>query len=490
MPSVMAIIGGDATGFNRAAEQVITKTQQVAQKVQSIGGKQINFSRGTGLASDPAVFVAEQSGKKVADTNAKLRAAEKAAALREVDDLRRMGKAGAEAKALGAKEGRNSARFMREAVAEESAALGLGSRRASALGGGLKLFGGMVAAGFIKRQSAELIDYASHVVATGARLRMSAEDVQAWDRALQQSGSSLKDAEPVLDRFNKSRVMALGGNARQSSAASVLGLSRDQLRTMTTGDLVKQAGLAVKGGANQEAVLAALQTMGGDGALKLVEAFQEGLGEKIDEVKESGSLLSNETAARLKDVGDRWSAMTQKITGGISELGGKLLSFFGNLGVGLLETMDVFAKMNVAFFKTLFTGGPSKALEVTQEIWNQEKKKDDERRDKLKEAEKGEPSKDVKVDVADKRREREEAALDKQVQREMEREMAENAKLGKHSVNSLQQMGGFMGNFNLAVGPELAAMNAQVRSEEHLRIIREQLIKKKETKLSGEEVEF
>lgn len=49
-----------------------------------------------------------------------------------------------------------------------------------------------------------------------------------------------------------------------------------------------------------------------------------------------------------------------------------------------------------------------------------------------------------------------------------EKDREANANLGKHSVNSLQQMGGFLGNVDLAAGPETAAMNAQIQSRDLL----------------------
>jgi hypothetical protein len=48
----------------------------------------------------------------------------------------------------------------------------------------------------------------------------------------------------------------------------------------------------------------------------------------------------------------------------------------------------------------------------------------------------------------------------------------------KHSVNSLQQAGTFLGNFAAAAGPEVAALNATVRSEQHLADIKKLLAKK------------
>jgi hypothetical protein len=71
----------------------------------------------------------------------------------------------------------------------------------------------------------------------------------------------------------------------------------------------------------------------------------------------------------------------------------------------------------------------------------------------------------------------------------IEAEMKENSRIGKHFVNSAQQGGAFFGNAGLAVGPEVAAMNAQIESRDLLREVRD-MMKKRKGGLTAEEESF
>lgn len=74
-------------------------------------------------------------------------------------------------------------------------------------------------------------------------------------------------------------------------------------------------------------------------------------------------------------------------------------------------------------------------------------------------------------------------ALEGDMLSEAERENKDEARFSRISRNALEQIGGSFGNSSITEGPEIAAMNASVRSEEHLREIRE--IMKKQNSRGG-----
>jgi hypothetical protein len=81
------------------------------------------------------------------------------------------------------------------------------------------------------------------------------------------------------------------------------------------------------------------------------------------------------------------------------------------------------------------------------------------------------------------------AGIDKDLAAAKKDARQEGAKFGTHSVNSQQQIGTFFGNFATAgatLAPEMAARNAQVRSEQHLKEIRDILKNQSATSSSVE----
>jgi hypothetical protein len=351
----------------------------------------------------------------------------------------------------------------------------------SFLGGGAKMFAGFLTAGFLINKTKAAIDHADALTAMGKRLNSNTEDLDAWDKALKTSGSSIEEMAPFLDKLNKNRVAALGGNTKQMDAASVLGLSTEQLKTMGATDLALQGGKAIESGQNTEAVIAAMQTMGGDGAIAFITALQDGLRQGIEDIKESGDAASATVTATIKSVGDRFTDITSALQTGF----GRLVSIFGPFAANLAESIILPFQVVGRFFGSFIKSGGSftEGFGAIGDLWEEQDKKQKEREAKIAEAAEPFAAKPVNVDVENKkelaRKEREEAKLEKQVEREMERRQKENAELGKHSVNSMQQMGAFFGNAGLAAGPEVAALNAQVEARDILREMRDIMKKKK-----------
>jgi hypothetical protein len=471
----MSTIGLDASQFNQAAERVVSKAKEAGSKVEKALSTRAKSPEA--LARQEAASWQKQQRIQMMDFEDAKRAREK-----DVRDQMRAHHTAQRNDARAYKMGQDEAQ---RAAAEVKKAQKT-SLADSALGGAAKMFAGYMSADFVLQKTKAVVDYASAIGGMSGRVKSSVVDLQAWDRVLGQNGSSIQEMEPVLDKFNKSRVSALQGNKKQAAAAKVLGIDESQLKSMTTTGLVMKAGKQLESGENQEAIIAALQTMGGEGAVKLVEAFQDGFESKVQKVKDAGDVMTATAIASLKMIGDQWKSMGDSLFSGFGQLVGSIGPAITNFVESKFDTVKGVASV----VGGLFGGGFKGAKDAFTDFQKAKIERTAEREKKIKDAEKPiEPKVDVKVDNMVKQKE--EANLRKQALSKMDQEIAENARVGKHSVNSLQEQGGFLGNYALANGPEVAAMNAQVRSEEHLRTIIDVLkTRKNRTDIDAEDVEY
>jgi hypothetical protein len=193
-------------------------------------------------------------------------------------------------------------------------------------------------------------------------------------------------------------------------------------------------------------------------------------------------VASATVTATIKSVGDRFTDITTSLQTGF----GRLVAVFGPLAANLAESIILPFQIVGRFFGSFIKSGGSftEGFGAIGDLWEEQDKKQKEREAKIAEAAEPFAAKPVNVDVENKKlkaqQDKEESQLQKDVEREMEKRQAENAKIGQHSVNSMQQMGAFFGNAGLAAGPEVAALNAQVEARDILREMRDMMKKKKD----------
>jgi hypothetical protein len=507
MPSLMASIGLDATQFNGQAAKVIAKSKEMGQKVAaaSSSGMRADMSRGAGLLSDPAAFInAENREQQLAARRrqtmaahevwlAKKNAATAAAAAKEkaiYGDIDRHMAKRSNRDALNREMG-----FVPMAAGAEKLAgsTAKAAQSTSALGGAAKMFAGYLTVDFIGRQAGKLIEYGGKIDDLSKRMGISRESVQQWSYALKQNGGDIQDAVGFFERLATARRDALEGNEGKMASFTKLGVSREMLQSGRLEDIGSQVSKAFQGGADPQQFLAELRDVGGRGAGEMVAMFAQGFDVLALEAQNLGTVISSETIQALDAIGDRMgilkgqfqgmfapviSWITQRLMDGLSGVLATAVGFKGYLGT-LFEAVknDPTELMNPL-------GLGAKALKAGLEA------ADDFRQNQIDAlAKSGAETAPEKFQMRDK-----ETAADRKAAADERRALKEDAAAEvagikaedaitkaaaqKHSVNSLQQAGTFLGNFAAAAGPEVAALNATVRSEQHLADIKKLLAKK------------
>jgi hypothetical protein len=488
-PTIMAAIGMDATNFNAAVSRVTERTNAMAAQMSKAG-----FSK---AGVDAAVAAEKFSGMR--------------------GELVKMGMSPAAAAA---------AMRAQDASAQKAA------NSTSALGSAMKGMAAFMTVDFLQAQVQQIIAYGGEVSDLSARMGISTTAVQQWDFALKQNGSSIDAAVPFFERLAQARDKALGGDEKSTKSFERFGIGLDQLRkSKQDNDLAGVAGQIAdtyKKGANPQQFMGDLRNIGGRAAGELVAAFQGGL----QELFANAPVIDKPFISQLDAVGDKMDELRQRFMGIFAPVVAVAGTVATTMAEGFLQKMDVVKSTVGGFFGGIVSGfkegglfgvneGARKGLaegfmgavkrahggkaktegdkikqaEAAQEeeaLSAQQERLQKTLQDKLEANEfaKFETDEQKRSALLKKRAQLERevveskaagkttdslksqielAGVDKEISSLDQKERAELAKLSRHSVNSLQSgMGGFLGNFRAAAGPETSAANAAVKSEQHL----------------------
>lgn len=415
--------------------------------------------------------------------------------------------------------GLSAASFAAGAESAKAKVSQLGSSITSSLGAKLA---GVFSGAALGQAAARMLEIGGHVQDLSNKLGISTDAVQKWDFALKQNGSSIESAVPFFQKLAQARQKALEGNDDAIADFRQLGISMDMLKSSRIEDIAATIAKGFEAGDPQQ-LIAPLVSVGGKGALAMAAAFRDGLAGALQDAP----LISAADIEALDEAADTWSKLKAEATSMFAPLVASILGFVNGaldaikilLGgfVGAMQGVaEAFAGMS---FMQLFTPGGFKkmlsgAFEGAQEgfmamgnLKLDEDEKAQKKRDRLKkgntgafdpegiedkaatkEKEKLEKERDKQAREAEQaqakaQREAEHAAhqeamLNSQVQSEVEREMKEGADLTKRTGGT--QFGYTGGAFGMAAGPEMAAMTAQIKSEDHLRQLKEYFLKKRE----------
>jgi hypothetical protein len=352
------------------------------------------------------------------------------------------------------------------------------AKSTSILGSALKMSAAYLSVDFLRNQASNIMDYADKVGGLSSRLGIGAEAVQSWDHALQLANSSIDAAVPFFERLAKARRDALEGSDEKMASFAKLGVSQDMLQTGRLEDIALQISKAFQGG-DPQTLIANLHDVGGRGAGAMVEAFSGGLAEMIERNKTAWSTMSADTVKSLKSAKDEIAAMKQTLQG----VGGTLLGIeaeWFNKKVAFYKQLGGAA---VGGIKGLF--GEEGFVEGIKKGWNKAAESAEVKPDLKKKFEAGIFERDSHKAEQRKKEVKEQAqnelmALDEQMN------TLKGAAKG-HSVGSLQQMGGFLGNFAAAAAPEVALLNSQLNE---LSQIRKLLQKQSKTGIEAGDVEY
>jgi hypothetical protein len=341
----------------------------------------------------------------------------------------------------------------------------------------------------LEQSAGAMLELGGKVKDISNKIGISTDAVQQWDYALQQNGSSIENAIPFFQKLAQARQKALEGNDKAISSFQSLGVSLDDLKTKRVEDIAKVIGDAFEHGDPQQ-LIAPLVAVGGKSALEIAALFREGIAKALSEAP----LISEEDINRLDEAGDRIGKMKAEAKAATAPAVA--------WGAEAAETLSDAAGIAMSAFTNLFTGKGWQADEYQKQMEERDKERAEKREkmEKLRQsqfnpegiadedAEKAAEKEQKEIEKADKKAAADKARAEKQakkdevdLERDMESEIAKeeanNIKLTSREGSAGFGYGGV--HAGMSAGPELSAMNAQLRTEEHLREIKEMIKKNK-----------
>lgn len=146
-----------------------------------------------------------------------------------------------------------------------------------------------------------LFDQAERIEILSKRLKVSQEQIQAWDYAMKQSGGTVEDLADKLTKLDLAREGALGGNQDKLSAFKFLGIGLSQLQSLSREDLFNAVARSPNvGSLNAEQS----QSIFGKGSEDFIIILQEGFAELTEEAKKIGAILKDDVITSLSEAGD------------------------------------------------------------------------------------------------------------------------------------------------------------------------------------------
>lgn len=135
---------------------------------------------------------------------------------------------------------------------------------------------------------------------------VGAEDLQRFDRAMRDNGSTLESLIGFWEKLSIARQSALndkGGSEAQAFKA--FGVSAKDLESKSAVDLSRKIALAVQSSSNIEALITPLRQIGGRGATEMVAALRAGL----DQMYKDVSVMTDATTSEVSSLKDSWQNM-------------------------------------------------------------------------------------------------------------------------------------------------------------------------------------
>jgi hypothetical protein len=386
-------------------------------------------------------------------------------------------------------------------------------------GAGIKQHMGGKLAGFfsmanLEQSAGAMLELGGRVQDISNRLGISTDAVQQWDYALKQNGSSIEAALPFFQKLSQAREKALSGDQGAVDDFKQLGVSMDQLKTGRVEDIAETIAKTFQTGDPQK-LFASLVSVGGKAAGSMAAAFRDGLPDALKEA----SVVPPEDIAALDEASDKVGELKNVAVSMFAPLISDLASFIlgtvdiaerslGAIVGAMMGVVDAVSKTGLSFESILslperlakgFADGASEGADAVLATHEERDKKAKEKKERLKKGNKGdfdpeaaeakaaekeqkEQDKLGKKAAADKARaekkaKKDEADLARDVENEIAKEEANNVGLTKREGSAGFGYGGV--HAGMSAGPELSAMNAQLRTEEHLREIKEMIKKNK-----------
>lgn len=171
---------------------------------------------------------------------------------------------------------------------------------------------GMLIAAFgtaaIEQAAHRTIEYGEKVVDTARRVGIGIEALQEFGFAARQNGSDLEALTGFIERLNAARI-----DPKKAGFFQQLGISESDLRSMKVEDMMMKLSENVRGRSSQE-VIGPLRQIGGRGAGEMLPMLKDDLEELRQKAQEVGAVMKNDTAVKIKYLGDQLKLLGQIIT--------------------------------------------------------------------------------------------------------------------------------------------------------------------------------
>ncbi len=355
---------------------------------------------------------------------------------------------------------------------------GAAKQLARELSGSLK---GSIAAAFgtaaIVEYTRRTIEFASHLQDMSDRVDVSTDALQEWGFAAKQNGSNIDEVVGFFEKLGVAREKALSGNQEFIASFKKLGVATGDLKKKRLEDLGMQVGKTIQNGDVQN-LIGALKSVGGKGAGALVPTFKSDLEAMAADARRLGAVMRAESIEKLKSLGDQFDILAMRLRGPFADAISATLSVFKMLGTGIAAISQFIGVMSVSRGKdqtagkgmsfnggTAFTpfGNNVSSAQVSpsqnpESQWAEATKA-------FNKVFKDAAEQELKDDEEMRRR----AALRKKAQGDAT--SAGNGHADKPSVNSLQQIGAYIGGAN-------PMLQTAQKSEGHLKVIRDAILKR------------
>ncbi len=143
------------------------------------------------------------------------------------------------------------------------------------------------------------MELGGQIADTSKRLGISAEEVQKWNFAATQSGSTIEDVTSFFEKMSKAKRKALDGDAKMIANFKKLGVSLEDLKKKSLSEIGLKVGGTIQMG-DIQALFPHLQAVGGRGAGAMVAPMKQGL----QAAMAAAPIMSNEQIEELDKAGD------------------------------------------------------------------------------------------------------------------------------------------------------------------------------------------
>lgn len=177
----------------------------------------------------------------------------------------------------------------------------VGSKQIGALTGQI---GGLLGVTALLGGAKSIVDFGGKITDLADQFSLSTDMVQGLSYAAEQTGTSVETALGAIRKVGVAAVDAVGGNEDKLKAFERLGVTAEQLKTLSPDQIFMQLAASLKDMPMTAQTFADIQDTLGKSGQELIPMFNEGLAGMMQRAHEVGAIIDAETIAKLDEMGD------------------------------------------------------------------------------------------------------------------------------------------------------------------------------------------